>query len=69
MLQAIEGEKKIKGWKRKRKVDLIESTNPQWQDLAANWYNGRKPAGQHDDGSIDLDEVNWQLSEASFNRQ
>ena len=30
---AIEREKQIKGWNRKRKVKLIESKNPHWNDL------------------------------------
>ena len=29
----IEREKKIKGWVRKKKVELIESVNPEWRDL------------------------------------
>ena len=35
--QAIEREKKIKGWTRAKKVALIEQTNPQWCDLSADW--------------------------------
>jgi putative endonuclease len=31
---AIEREKQLKGWRRKRKVELIESVNPAWSDLA-----------------------------------
>ncbi len=30
---AIEREKQIKGWNRKRKEKLIESKNPDWMDL------------------------------------
>ena len=30
---AIAREKQLKGWLRKRKVALIESTNPKWADL------------------------------------
>ena len=30
---AIEREKQIKGWNRKRKNQLIEAFNPTWQDL------------------------------------
>ena len=30
---ALEREKQIKGWKRKKKNELIESMNPFWQDL------------------------------------
>jgi putative endonuclease len=31
---AIAREKELKGWLRKKKVALIESVNPQWQDLS-----------------------------------
>ena len=30
---AIEREKQIKGWNRKRKNKLVESRNPSWEDL------------------------------------
>jgi putative endonuclease len=30
---AISREKQIKSWKRKNKLDLIQKSNPQWQDL------------------------------------
>jgi putative endonuclease len=33
---AIAREKQIKGWTRKKKVALIESSNPTWKDLAAH---------------------------------
>ena len=33
VLAAIEREKQIKGWLRAKKVALIESVNPQWEDL------------------------------------
>ena len=29
-------EKQVKGWKRERKIKLIESTNSQWRDLYAD---------------------------------
>ena len=35
---ALAREKEIKGWLRKKKVALIESTNPEWRDLSASWY-------------------------------
>jgi len=31
---AIEREKQIKGWLRKKKIELIESQNPDWRDLS-----------------------------------
>jgi putative endonuclease len=33
--QAIETEKRIKGWLRARKIALVDSLNPDWKDLAA----------------------------------
>ena len=35
----IAREKQLKGLLRKKKVKLIETKNPTWQDLSANWYN------------------------------
>ncbi|NQV38728.1 MAG: GIY-YIG nuclease family protein [Candidatus Marinimicrobia bacterium] len=35
---AIMVEKKIKGWLRRKKVALIEETNPNWEDLAKEWF-------------------------------
>ena len=34
---AIAREKQIKAWSRSKKVALICSQNPKWNDLAANW--------------------------------
>jgi putative endonuclease len=34
---AIAREKQIKGWRRERKVELVESLNPTWIDLASEW--------------------------------
>ena len=34
VLAAIHREKQIKGWRRSRKVALIESVNPRWEDLS-----------------------------------
>src|SRR5947207_639403 len=36
---AIAREKQIKGWLRAKKVALIESVNPVWEDLSAGWYS------------------------------
>ena len=35
--EAIAREKQIKGWLRKKKVDLIESMNSKWRDLSEDW--------------------------------
>jgi len=36
--QAIAREKQVKPWRREKKVALIVSMNPDWNDLAADWY-------------------------------
>jgi putative endonuclease len=35
VLEAIRREKQLKGWRRMRKIELIESQNPRWLDLAS----------------------------------
>jgi enoyl-CoA hydratase len=34
---AIRREKEIKGWRREKKIALINSTNPKWKDFSAGW--------------------------------
>ena len=34
---AIKREKQLKGWIRKKKISLIESENPNWNDLSLEW--------------------------------
>jgi len=36
--QAIHRERRIKKWLRDWKLALIERENPDWHDLAADWY-------------------------------
>ena len=40
---AIAREKEIKGWRRSKKIRLIESMNPHWHDLAESWTDVYKP--------------------------
>jgi putative endonuclease len=49
---AISREKEIKGWRRSKKLRLIESMNPRWEDLARDWQNLFKP-----EVSADLKEI------------
>ena len=35
---AIAREKQIKAWSRKKRVSLVTTQNPGWQDLAADWF-------------------------------
>jgi putative endonuclease len=37
ILKAISREKQLKGWRRSKKIALIEKINPRWQDLAEKW--------------------------------
>jgi putative endonuclease len=37
MTAAIAREKQIKGRTRAKKVELIESVNPEWRDLSEDW--------------------------------
>ena len=42
---AIVRERQIKGWRRSKKIALIESLNPEWDDLSEAWFgNGRDPS-------------------------
>jgi putative endonuclease len=38
-IDAIAAEKRIKGWVRKKKLDLIRTTNPDFVDLSADWFD------------------------------
>jgi len=36
---AINREKQIKAWRREKKIKLIDSQNPAWNDLSEGWYD------------------------------
>jgi putative endonuclease len=38
VIRTINREKQLKGWKRSRKIALIETMNPHWVDLSSEWY-------------------------------
>ena len=40
---AIEREKQIKGWLRRRKIALVEAANPEWADLSEEWFRDVSP--------------------------
>ena len=35
---ALAREKQIKGWVRRKKIELITSVNPKWKDLSEDWH-------------------------------
>jgi len=39
VVEAIRREKQIKGWLREKKINLIESINPEWSDLSKGWFD------------------------------
>ena len=44
--RAIGREKQLKGWRRAKKIALIESRNPRWEDLAETWGSEMVFAGE-----------------------
>ncbi len=46
VLKAISREKQLKGWRRSKKIALIESLNPRWEDLAEHWGQRMAFAGE-----------------------
>jgi putative endonuclease len=44
--KTIAREKQLKGWRRSKKIALIEKVNPRWQDLAEKWGAAMKFAGE-----------------------
>ena len=46
VLKAINREKQLKGWRREKKIALIEAMNPRWEDLAEKWGAEMAFAGQ-----------------------
>ena len=41
---AIGREKELKAWRREKKIALIESINPQWNDLSYGWFQKHRYA-------------------------
>ena len=46
VMTAIRREKQLKGWRREKKIALIEKVNPRWMDLAENWGRETRFRGQ-----------------------
>lgn len=41
--EAIQREKEMKGWTRNKKIALIQSSNPTWEDLSEPWHSHGHP--------------------------
>ncbi len=52
---AIDREKELKGWRRSKKIALIEANNPDWRDLAAGWGKRMLFPGESMDGGSSED--------------
>ncbi|NMC47590.1 MAG: GIY-YIG nuclease family protein [Chloroflexi bacterium] len=39
VISAITREKQVKKWRRSKKVDLVDSMNPDWDDLSKGWFD------------------------------
>src|SRR6266536_3193567 len=44
--KAIAREKQLKGWRRSKKIALIETINPHWLDLAREWFPWMTTSGE-----------------------
>jgi putative endonuclease len=42
VMRAAQREREIKGWRRSKKIALIERQNAGWLDLAVDWYGSRR---------------------------
>jgi len=58
VISAISREKQIKGWLRVKKISLIESINPEWNDLSKDWY-------EMDDKTVSLTSEVWKSTDSS----
>ena len=45
---ALAREKQLKGWSRAKRIALFEHRNPEWKDLASEWYPWMEPAEGRD---------------------
>jgi putative endonuclease len=64
---AIEREKQLKGWTRKRKLELVRGRNPHWRDLSEEWFADQLarlvaqdqilPSGQNDNSLASMLEI------------
>jgi hypothetical protein len=49
---SVDRETEIKDWTRSKKIELLESMNPRWDNLAKGWANEYKPEPAADQREI-----------------
>jgi putative endonuclease len=49
--EAIAREKQLKGWRRSKKLALINSSNPTWNDLSDAWFDNAQSHPERSEGS------------------
>lgn len=49
---AIAREKKVKAWRREKKLALVAALNPKWRDLSYGWYQRHRYAPNLDRAGI-----------------
>ena len=65
---AIAFEKKIKNRPRQWKIDLIEKTNPNWDDLAASWLDAGSCDYAQDDTTRGVQGDTYRCAQGDTNR-
>ncbi|MGH9578202.1 MAG: hypothetical protein ACRD3R_12260, partial [Terriglobales bacterium] len=55
----IAREKQVKAWTRAKRVALIESVNPTWEDLAADWFDASGELNRESRSLAALGMTNW----------
>ena len=66
---AISREKQIKGWNRKRKNQLVETMNPNWEDLYDRIREGRFSETPVRFGGLPRQSADWLAMTAFFHRE
>jgi|GEM_PF-1421486 len=61
-ITAKKREKQIKGWLRKKKIKLIETTNPNWDDLSTPWMDSIL-------GKTEISDIEYLGDSSSFIKQ
>jgi putative endonuclease len=55
----IDREKQVKAWTRAKRIALIESKNPTWEDLAADWFLPDGELNSNSRSLASLGMTNW----------